>query len=198
MKIRLTALVGLALGLGVLPPTHLSAEDDKGLNVGVGDLAPVFESSDDQGKSWKSSEYVGKKVLVVYFFPADFTGGCTKQACGYRDDFQKFAEAGGMVVGISGDSARTHALFKKEHKLPFTLLTDENGEIAKKFGVPTRPGGEVKVKVDGKDEVLKRGVTASLWTFVIGKDGKIAFKNVKVNAGEDSKQIVQFIEKMGR
>jgi peroxiredoxin Q/BCP len=199
MKImRPTAVVGLALGLGVLAVTALTAGDDKGVNVNVGDPAPAFESTDDQGKPWKSSEHVGKKVLVVYFYPADFTGGCTKQACGFRDDFQKLADKGGMVVGISGDSARTHGLFKKEHKLPFTLLADENGEIAKKFGVPTRAGGEVKVKVDGKDEVLKRGVTASRWTFVIGKDGKIAYKNDKVNAGADSKQILEVIEKLGR
>jgi len=195
---RLTALVGLALGLGVLAAADLSAGDDKETSVKVGDPAPVFESTDDQGKPWKSSEHVGKKVLVVYFYPADFTGGCTKQACGFRDDYQKLADKGVTVVGISGDSARTHSLFKKEHKLPFTLLADEQGEIAKVFGVPTRAGGEVKVKVDGKDEVLKRGVTASRWTFVIGKDGKIAYKNDKVNAGADSKQILELVEKLAK
>jgi len=195
---RPTALAVLALGLGILAVGDLPAGDDKGVNVKVGDPVPAFESTDDQGKPWKSGDHVGKNVLVVYFYPADFTGGCTKQACGFRDDFQKLADKGVVVVGISGDSARTHTLFKKEHKLPFTLLADEKGDIAKKFGVPTRAGGEVKVKVDGKDEVLKRGVTASRWTFVIGKDGKVAYKNDKVTAAEDSKKILEVVDKLAK
>ena len=163
--------------------------------VKVGAKAPEFEGIYDAGKPWKSSDHVGKKIIVVYFYPADFTGGCTKQACAFRDDFGKLTDKGAEVVGISADSVKNHELFKKEHKLPFTLLADEDGAIAKKFGVPTKAGGEVKVKVDGKDEVLKRGITASRWTFVIAKDGNIIHKNDKVNAAEDSKQILELIAK---
>src|SRR5271168_1074208 len=64
----------------------------------VGDMAPKFEAKDDQGKTWKSTDHVGKKVLVVYFYPADFTGGCTKQACGFRDDAKVLIDKGIEVV----------------------------------------------------------------------------------------------------
>ena len=68
--------------------------DQKPAELKVGDPAPTFEATDDQGKTFKSSDVVGKKVLVVYFYPADLTGGCTKQACGFRDDMSKLADKG--------------------------------------------------------------------------------------------------------
>src|SRR5581483_1290619 len=95
---------------------------------------------------WKSSDHVGKKILVVYFYPADLTSGCTKQACGFRDDMKKLTEKGVEVVGVSGDSVKNHQIFKKVHDLNFTLLADEDGSIAKKFGVPVGKGGTAKVK----------------------------------------------------
>jgi peroxiredoxin Q/BCP len=177
----------------------LLAKDDKPAHLKVGDPAPVFESTDDQGKSWNSADHVGKKIIVVYFYPADMTGGCTKQACGFRDDLAKLADKGVEVVGISGDSVKNHQVFKAFHKLNFTLLADEDGAVAKKFGVPVSAGGIFKTKdVDGKEVELKRGVTAQRWTFVIGKDGKIANINSKVNAAEDSKKILEVVEKLSK
>ena len=100
------------------------------------------------------------------------------------------------MVGISGDSVSNHQLFKKVHSLPFTLLADEQGTVAKKFGVPLRQGGVFKFKdADGQEHELTRGVTASRWTFVIGKDGKILLKNTKVDAAKDSKAILALLEK---
>ncbi len=189
---RATVWAVLALGIWVAARGTVRGADD----VKVGDKAPTFEATDDQGKAWKSSDHVGKKVIVVYFYPADFTGGCTAQACGFRDDYKTLADKGVEVVGVSGDSAKTHELFKKEYKLPFTLLADEKGDIAKKFGVPAGPGGQVTKKIDGTDQVLKRGATIKRWTFVIDKNGKIVYKNDKVNAGKDSKQILDVIEKL--
>ncbi len=130
---RLCSLLALTI-LGMCLPA-LAAD------LNVGDAAPSFTSTDDQGKAWKSSDYVGKKIMVVYFYPADLTGGCTKQACGFRDDMKKLQDQGVEVVGVSGDSVRNHQLFKKEHELNFTLLADEDGNVAKAFGVPLRPGG---------------------------------------------------------
>ncbi len=175
-----------------------SAKEDAS-DLKKGDKAPSFEATDDQGKTWRSSDHVGKKVIVVYFYPADFTGGCTKQACTYRDDMEKLTSKDIEVIGISGDSARTHELFKKHHKLNYTLLADEKGEIAKKFGVPVRPGG----KASGFDESgnkidVVRGVTILRWTFVIGKDGTIIYKNDKVSPAEDSKQIMEAVEKQSK
>jgi peroxiredoxin Q/BCP len=138
-------------------------------------------------------------VIVVYFYPADFTGGCTKQACTYRDDMDKLTSKDILVVGVSGDSAKTHELFKKHHKLNYTLLADEKGEIAKKFGVPVNPGGKANgFNEAGKPIPVVRGVTIPRWTFVIGKDGTIIYKNQRVNPIEDSKQIQKAVENQGK
>lgn len=102
------------------------------------------------------------------------------------------ADLGAEVVGVSGDTAATQALFKKEHGLPYTLLGDETGAVAKAFGVPLKAGGKVK----HKDRELVRGVTAARWTFVIGKDGKIAYRNTKVNAAEDAKAVRDALSKL--
>lgn len=166
-------------------------------DVKVGDKAPVFESVDDQGKPWKSSDYVGKKILVVYFYPADLTGGCTKQACAFRDDYAKLTSKGVEVVGVSGDSVANHKIFKQVHKLNFPLLADEKGEVAKLFGVPLKAGGVFKTKdADGKAVELKREVTAARWTFVIDKEGKVVSVNSSVKAAEDSKAVLELIEKL--
>lgn len=188
--------VSLALALCAVT---WAAADDKPVSLSVGDPAPTFQSTDDHGKAWKSSDHVGKKIVVVYFYPADLTGGCTKQACGFRDDMKPLADKGVEVVGVSGDSVKNHQVFKGVHDLKFTLLADEDGSVAKKFGVPLKPGGVVKTKDrDGNAVELKRGVTAMRWTFVIGKDGKIAYKNDKVNAAEDSKEILDVVGKLGK
>jgi peroxiredoxin Q/BCP len=106
----------------------------------------------------------------------------------------KLAEKDVEVVGISGDSAATHALFKKAQKLNFTLLADENGAVARLFGVPVGKGGKVKAKdAEGKPIDITRKATTARWTFVIGKDGKIAFKNAKVTPAFDAKAITKFI-----
>jgi peroxiredoxin Q/BCP len=68
------------------------AAAEKDVDLKVGDKAPAFESVDDQGKAWKSADHVGKKILVVYFYPADLTGGCTKQACAFRDAMGKLTD----------------------------------------------------------------------------------------------------------
>jgi peroxiredoxin Q/BCP len=186
------------LGIWMAAAGGAPAKEDKN-ELNKGDKAPSFEAVDDQGKTWKSSDYIGKKVIVVYFYPADFTGGCTKQACTYRDDMDKLTAKDIMVVGVSGDSAKTHDLFKKHHKLNYTLLADEKGEIARKFGVPVNKGGKAEgFDENGKEIVVERGVTIPRWTFVIGKDGTIIYKNQKVNPAQDSKQILEAVEKQSK
>jgi peroxiredoxin Q/BCP len=160
--------------------------------VKVGDAAPTFEATDDAGKAWKSSDHVGKKIVVVYFYPADFTGGCTKQACGFRDSMADLGKKDVEEIGVSGDSADTHAKFKKEHMLPFTLLADEKGEIARAFGVPFNAKSGTAKTPGG--ETVTRGGTAQRWTFVIDKSGKVVHVNQKVNAAEDSKAILKVVE----
>jgi peroxiredoxin Q/BCP len=170
-----------------------------GAEINVGDKAPVFEAKDDSGETWKSEDHVGKKIVVVYFYPADMTGGCTKQACGFRDDLGKLSKEGIEVVGVSGDSVRNHQLFKKAHTLNFTLLADTDGKVAEAFGVPiTRGDKVVKAEIDGKEELLPRSVTAKRWTFVIDRDGNIAAKDTNVAAAEDSKNILKTVKKLSK
>lgn len=188
MKIALTVCCLLGCGL-LLAPAMASGAD-----LEVGDPSPAFQALDDHGKEWKSSDHVGKKVLVVYFYPADLTGGCTKQACGFRDDMKKLADLGVEVVGVSGDSVENHQLFKDVHDLNFTLLADEDGSVAKAFGVPVGPGGSIKRKIDGEEKTLTRGVTAKRWTFVIDESGKIALKNTEVKAADDSQAVMNAVK----
>jgi thioredoxin-dependent peroxiredoxin len=162
--------------------------------VDVGEKAPAFEATDDKGQPWKSTDHIGKGVLVVYFYPAAMTGGCTKQACAFRDDMKDLTEKGIEVVGVSGDAVPNLKFFKDAHQLNFTLLSDEKGKIAKAFGVPVKKGGSIKREINGQTEVLKRGVTASRWTFVIDKEGKIIAKNMKVNPADDAKDVIKAVE----
>jgi thioredoxin-dependent peroxiredoxin len=172
------------------------AKDDKKVELKVGDKAPAFDLRTDADKTWSSSDAFGKRWVVIYFYPGDFTPGCIAQANAFRDAMNKLTEKGVEVVGVSGDSVQTHALFKKAQKLNFTLLADDEGEVAKKFGVPVRLGATVKAKdADGKPFEFKRNVTAARWTFIIDKDGKIAYKNTKVLPADDAKKVVEFITK---
>ena len=108
---------------------------------------------------------------------------------------KSLAEKGAEVIGVSGDTVKSQALFKKANKLNYTLLADNDGAVAKKFGVPLRKGGAFEREIDGVKVKIARGVTPGRWTFVIGKDGKIAHKNPKANAGKDSKQILELLKK---
>jgi peroxiredoxin Q/BCP len=168
------------------------------LAVDIGDRCPEFEARDDSGKLWKSSEHIGKgdKILVIYFYPADLTGGCTAQACAFRDDMKKLKDKNVEVVGISGDSVKNHQFFKKVHNLNFTLLADEQGEVAAKFGVPVKKGGVYKFKKGSDEATLTRGVTAARWTFVVNKQGKIVLKETKVIAANDSKAVLKLVESL--
>ena len=160
----------------------------------VGDKAPEFKALADDGSTWDVKDYIGDKFIVVYFYPAAMTGGCTAQACAYRDMKNEISSADAVVVGISGDNVEGLKLFKKANNLNFTLLSDKSGDIAKKFGVPLRDGGTITREVDGKSFDLERGVTASRWTFIIDPKGNIVYKNTEVDAGKDSQQILEFIK----
>jgi peroxiredoxin Q/BCP len=178
-----------------LPATLALSAD--AVDLKVGDPAPKFQAKDDTSAEWKSSDHVGKKILVVYFYPADFTGGCTKQACGFRDDMAKLSGKDVEVVGVSGDSVKTHQAFKKFHNLNFALLADPEGKVAEQFGVPFVLGEKfAKATIDGKEESFARTATINRWTFVIDKQGKIASKNKEVKAADDSKAILELIEKL--
>jgi peroxiredoxin Q/BCP len=163
----------------------------------VGDAAPEFTLLADSGEEWKSTDHVGEKILVVYFYPADMTGGCTKQACAFRDDSERLQAAGVEVVGVSGDSVRNHQLFKQAHDLNFTLLADVDGAVASQFGVPvTRGEKTVQATINGEEVELVRQITSKRWTFVIDRAGKIAYKNDMVDAAKDSQTVLEVVRKL--
>jgi peroxiredoxin Q/BCP len=157
--------------------------------LAVGDKAPLFKAKTDSSTEWDLKRHLGKKYIVVYFYPAAMTGGCTKQACSYRDRREDLAAAGVEVVGISGDNPDGLKLFREAENLNFTLLSDPDGSI-----VPVSDGGAIKRTVAGLEHELKRGVTAKRWTFVIGKDKKIIYRNDAVNAEKDTGEVLAFIK----
>ncbi len=171
--------------------TQVHAQDKE---LGIGDKAPHFKAVADNGQTWKSENIIGKKNLVVYFYPAAMTGGCTKQACAYRDAQEDLSSVDAEVVGISGDEVENLELFKGVNNLNFTLLSDPDGKIARLFGVPVRDGGSIEREVDGELHTLTRGLTTSRWTFIIDKQGKVIYKSTEVNAEEDSKAVLEVLK----
>lgn len=183
----------------LLSPIFLSAityAEEKPVDLKVGDQAPAFSGMADDDKEWKSEELAGKKILVVYFYPADMTGGCTKQACLYRDAMDDFQSEDVEIIGISGDSTENHRHFKEAHQLNFTLLADTDGKIAEAFGVKTGPGFTNTATIGEKEINFARDLMTSRWTFVIDKEGNIAYKNTSVNPTEDSQEVMKVVEKL--
>ena len=102
----------------------------------VGDKVPNFSAIDTNGDLFNSNIVVGKKSLVIYFYPKDDTRVCTEQACSFRDQHEDFKTLGAEVIGVSGDSLKSHIAFANKHHLPFILLSDFDKKIRKNFDVP--------------------------------------------------------------
>jgi thioredoxin-dependent peroxiredoxin len=144
--------------------------------VEEGKAAPDFELKSDGGETVKLSSLRGKPV-VLYFYPKDDTPGCTAQACGIRDAYGEFEQAGAVVLGVSPDSEASHEKFKAKYGLPFTLLADPEHRVADEYDV------WVEKKYMGKTYM---GVERS--TFVIAEDGTVkkVMRNVKPDTHADS------------
>ena len=125
----------------------------------VGSTVPQFTLKDQHGHLFSIDSVLGKKNLVIYFYPKDDSPGCTKEACYFRDQFEVFAEADAVIIGISGQSVESHKKFAEKYKLSFTLLSDEGNKIREQFGVPTNLFGLLPGRV----------------TYVIDKQGKVVF-----------------------
>ena len=125
--------------------------------VQVGDKAPDFTLPSQSGEDVRLYDRLGERVVVLYFYPKDNTGGCTAEACAFRDSYDVFREAGAEVIGVSSDSADKHAGFASKHSLPFTLLSDRGGQVRKTYGVPAALGfipGRVTYVIDRSGTVL--------------------------------------------
>lgn len=165
-----------------------------GQGVTVGEKAPLIRAKTDDGSTWDMNKFLGKNYIVVYFYPGAMTTGCTKQACSYRDHKDDLQTTGAVVVGISGDKDENLRLFRKAENLNFPLISDTKGEIAKLYGVPLGTGGSIKRTVEGKEYELVRDISEKRWTFVIGKDGKIIYKNESVDPEKDSQEVLAFLK----
>ena len=126
----------------------------------IGDRAPDFKLENQDGDWIEASTFIGAMPLVIYFYPKNFTPGCTAQACSFRDQYQDFKDAGAKVFGISSDSVESHKRFRKKHNLPFDTLSDKSGKVRKRYGV--------------KNELL--GLLPGRETFVINKKGVIQMR----------------------
>jgi peroxiredoxin Q/BCP len=140
--------------------------------VEEGQPAPDFELASDSGDTIRLSELRGKPV-VLYFYPRDDTPGCTKQACGIRDEYRRFREAGAVVLGVSSDTQASHARFKEKYGLPFTLLADPEKTAGEAYGV-TKEGSNS----------FERS------TFVIDADGNVARVMRRVKPDEHAEQVL--------
>lgn len=144
----------------------------------VGNPAPNISLVSDTGETISLSALRGKPV-VLYFYPKDDTPGCTRQACGVRDSWESFEQAGATVLGVSPDGEASHVKFKEKYSLPFTLLSDPEREAAKAFGV------WVEKKNYGKTSM---GIERT--AFVIGPDGTIAKIFRRVNPDEHADKVL--------
>lgn len=137
----------------------------------VGDSAPDFALADQNGLTVRLSDFHGKQV-VLYFYPKDDTPGCTKEACGFRDDFAEFTKKGVVILGVSPDDPKSHKKFVEKYELPFTLLADTEKTVCQAYDVWKE-----------KNMYGRKSMGVERTTFVIGPDGKIAkvFPKVKVD-----------------
>jgi peroxiredoxin Q/BCP len=123
------------------------------MQVKVGDKAPDFTLLSQTGESVTLSDLIGKKNIVLYFYPKDESKGCTRQACAFRDKYEVFTDLGAEVIGISSDDVKSHESFADKYNLPFILLSDEKKKVRKLYGVKSTFGvipGRITYIIDKK------------------------------------------------
>jgi thioredoxin-dependent peroxiredoxin len=126
------------------------------LAIQVDDKAPDFTLPSQMGDNVTLSEYLGKKSIVLYFYPKDETPGCTREACTFRDSYEELTNLGAEVLGVSGQSVESHKSFATHHGLPFLLLSDAENKVRRLYGVPSSMGllpGRVTYIIDKKGVV---------------------------------------------
>ncbi len=156
--------IAIALVAGLVSSMSAFAADAPSMPK-AGDKAPLVEGKDQDGKDWKLADAVGKKIVLLYFYPKDDTPGCTKEACGFRDSIEALKADNVDVVGVSFDSGESHQKFITKYKLNFPLLADTDGKIADAYGV----------RMNGR-------AMANRVSFLIGLDGKIVHVTNSPNA----------------
>lgn len=147
------------------------------MGLKVGDRIPSFALNDQFGQLFTSEDHVGKKPLVIYFYPKDHTPGCTQEACQFKDSYEEFTDLGAEVIGISTDSEQSHRSFASKYDLPFILLADTEKKVRRMFKVENSllvlPGRE---------------------TYVVDVEGKVVMVFNNVNAGEHMKKALMALK----
>lgn len=149
------------------------------MSLEVGNVAPDFQSIDQNGNPIKLSDFKGKKV-VLYFYPKDNTPGCTAQACDLRDNYEALQKAGYVVLGVSSDSVKSHQKFIEKQSLPFSLIADENKSVHEAYGTWVE-----------KSMYGRKYMGTARTTFIIDEQGKIAEIIDKVKTKEHTNQILK-------
>jgi thioredoxin-dependent peroxiredoxin len=145
----------------------------------VGDKAPLVEGQDQDGHTWRLADFVGKKIVLLYFYPKDFTPHCEKEACGFRDSLDDLKKENVEVAGVSFDSQQSHQKFAAANKLTFPLLADTKGKIADAYGARI-----TNMRMAGRI------------SFLIGLDGKVAYVNENANADKQIVETKEAVEKL--
>jgi peroxiredoxin Q/BCP len=149
--------------------------------VEVGSIIPQFTLKDQYGNLFAIDSLLGKKNLVIYFYPKDDSPGCTKEACSFRDQFEVFKDADAVIIGISGQSVESHKEFAEKHRLRFTLLSDEGNKIRKQFGVSSDLFGLLPGRV----------------TFIADKKGKVIYVfNSQTKATEHVDEALRILKEL--
>jgi peroxiredoxin Q/BCP len=151
------------------------------MTLSIGEQAPDFDKTTHDGERLSLSRFRGEKAVVLYFYPKDETPGCTAEACSFRDSYEAFVEAGAVVVGVSPDSDESHEKFAAHHRLPFKLISDADGELRRRYKVPSTLLGIVPGRV----------------SYVIDKQGKIRHVfNSMLQAKRHVSEALAVIEKL--
>lgn len=148
----------------------------------VGKPAPDFSLQSTSGETVSLKQFKGKSTLVLYFYPADDTPGCTKEACSFRDMAYDFKQVGAVIYGVSPDSIDSHTKFQFKHQLPFDLLSDPEAKVCKAYGVWKK-----------KNLYGKQSMGVERTTFVIDKTGRIATMYPKVKVDGHVEEVLSFL-----
>jgi thioredoxin-dependent peroxiredoxin len=154
--------------------------------LAFGTKAPEFMTIDQDGKRRALSDFQGRKV-ILYFYPKDNTSGCTKEACAFRDHFDRFRQLNVEIVGVSIDSEKSHKSFAQKYDLPFTLLADADKSLVQAYGV----WGE-------KSLYGKKYMGANRVTYLIDESGRVAAVFPKVKPERHAEELLAMLEGKGK
>lgn len=149
----------------------------------VGMKAPKFSLMGTGGKKVELKDFIGKKNLVIYFYPKDSTPGCTVEACDFRDEYGRFEELGTVILGVSRDTMESHESFSSKHRLPYLLLSDPDTEVCKAYGV-----------FGTKSFMGREFLGIHRTTFVIDKTGTIRQIFPRVKVREHAAEVLEFVK----